>query len=200
MKSDILRYKTEFTLEEVARLMAGVETETPENKEDVISALRILLKAVRACQLIVNAPDPTTEIPLVTAEGDYNCDSPWRLAFVTRQALEKWLTRDGLPLPTWLAPEAAPSAPLPARSGHSQAALLRIIAGLVVLLTEKSGSTYSKCVKPRGKLDRPSLHTAIMSALKGVKASTKGVSQSQFYEIFDKELQGNILKALYPED
>lgn len=222
MKPDLLRYKTEFTLDEVARLWAGVEAETPENRETVISALRILLRAIEKLRLFANGPDSIADVPLRTAAGDYNYDSPWRSVFVTRQALEDWFARERQPPPKWLAlealeeeiaqeegqlvpsslaPEAGPSVP-PSnkKSGYSQEALLRIIGGLVVLKIKKSGSKYLKGERINLKV----LHEEIIKELERVEASMRGVSQSQFYEIFKEILTEDFYvelgKALHPEE
>ncbi len=200
MNPDILRHKKELTLDEIARLMAGVEAETPENRENVISALRILLGEIEKLRLIAKGPDSIANVPLRTASGDYNWDSHWRSVFVTREALENWFAREGHPLPKGLTPMVRSSLSPSDQGGQRREALLRIIGGLVVLLIEKSGQKYRK----GEKLNKSALHADIVSTLNRIGASTTGVGQSQFYavfkEILTEEFCTELNKAFYPEE
>ena len=114
--------------------MVGVETETPENREDVHSALRILMREVENLKLFgsIRQPQPDAK-DLRTASGDFNFEGPWRWFYVTRQSVKDMFVRLGHPLPAWLDPEAEPlDSPSNKKGRYSQETLLRIIGGLMM--------------------------------------------------------------------
>lgn len=178
-----LMLKEVLTIEEVACALAGVNCKEA-NPAQVMLRERDLIHAIQR-QLL-----PAS---YAYVDSDRNLID-WQATTLTRQALLNWCKNRGIPLAT---PETPKSQQPPVSQNNSREALLRVIAGLTLLLVDKPGSRYHK---GESNLNKLQLQNYIRCALEKTGVSLEGAGKNALTAIFDDAFYEEIINLINTSD
>ena len=175
-----------FTIEEVACALAGVSSKEAAPAQ-VTRHERDLINAIQRQVLPATYAYVDQDRTLID----------WQTTRITRQALLNWCKQRAIPLAT-LAALATLATPKPKRppapQNNSREALLQVIGGLTLLLTDAS-STQSR--KGKSNLNKGQLQNYIRRALDKMAIPSGGVSRNAFTGIFDDAFYEEMLNMIH---
>ncbi len=178
-----LMLKEVLTIEEVACALAGVNCKEADPAQ-VMLRERDLIHAIQR-QLL-----PAS---YAYVDNDRNLID-WRATTLTRQALLNWCKNRGISLAT---PENPKSQQSSASQNNSREALLRVIAGLIMLLADKSSLRYHRGAS---NLNRLQLQNHIQRALEKTGVSLEGAGKNILTAIFDDAFYEEIINLINTSD